>query len=221
MPLISSSVMRYEVKSKMMDKLIELGSSIAPWFFDRTKRYRMRGARIQVIAFVVCREPEHAVLLGQSPYHGIWMPPQEGVDIKEGLKDALLRCLEVECGLDLPSEERTLKRTFHCRGFRYVGSIDLPRGRRGERPVADDAVGTALEGVVLKRKAYWMATVIIGSRDAITPKADGKELLDLRWFPLSHARQAILETNHPEKASLLDKCLDWCKRDLEGATKTW
>jgi NADH pyrophosphatase NudC (nudix superfamily) len=73
-----------------------------------------------------------------------------------------------------------------------------------------------LESVVLKKKAYWMATVLVRSRDSIAPEADGRELLDLQWFSFADALQAFDETNHPEKAALLSKALHACERDLLG-----
>lgn len=97
----------------------------------------------------------------------------------------MLRCLEVECGLNLPTEEKALDRALYLRSIRYVGSVALPKDRHGERLVADDVLGTPLEPVKLKRKAYWMATVILGSQADIEPKADGREFLDFKWYSRS------------------------------------
>jgi ADP-ribose pyrophosphatase YjhB (NUDIX family) len=188
------------------------------WLSNRANRVRIRGGRVEIMAFILCRNPEPAILLGQSAY-GMWMPPQEGVNLHETFEQALRRSLEVECGLDLPNTDRELSRQLHLRSIRYVGVVPLAEERHGERPVADDALGTWLEHVQLKRKAYWMATMLLANQSDITPHADGKELIDLRWFPLAAARQAIAETNHPEKSELLLKSLDACEKDLTGVKR--
>lgn len=207
----------------MFDNIFEIGYKALLWFSSSANRHRLRGARVEVIAMVACRAPTPSILLGKSPYkdlpdNNIWMPPQEGVNIGETFKDALLRCLEVECGLDLPEEERALDRALYLRSIRYVGSVELPKERHSERLVADNALGTPLESVKLKRKAYWLATVILGSQEQIEPKANGRELLDFKWYSLSEAHKKIYATNRPEKARLLEKCLELCGRDLHGAS---
>jgi hypothetical protein len=98
-----------------------------------------------VIACLLCRKPEASILLGQSPYHDMWTPPQES------FPQALRRCLEVECGLQLPEKEEDFARRFYLRSIRYVGTLELPKDRHGERPVADNALGTPLEHIVLRR----------------------------------------------------------------------
>jgi hypothetical protein len=144
------------------------------------------------------------------------MPPQEGVNLKETFAQALHRCMEVECGLDLPADPTQLARYMHVRSYRFLGTIPLSKERQGERLVADDASGTALEVVKLKQKAYWMATVLLGNAADVVPKADGKEIIDLQWFSFEAARQRIATTNHPEKAELLLRLLQLCRQDLEG-----
>ena len=86
----------------MLDGLIDPGRRLLFWVSSKPNRLRVRGARIEVMAFLVTRNPEPSILLAQSVYHGMWMPPQEGVNLKESFAEALHRCLEVECGLDLP-----------------------------------------------------------------------------------------------------------------------
>jgi len=168
------------------------------------------------MAFVVCREPQLLILLAQSPYHNMWMPPQEGVNLAEDRENALKRCLTVECNLDLPEDPKRFSRLMHVRSYRYIDTIDLPNDRRGERPVADDAVGTVFESVKLKKKAYWMATVILKNKNDISPQPDGKEIIDLEWFSFPDAEKLITETNHPEKAALLLKSLEFCLTDIRG-----
>lgn len=189
------------------------------WLFSRANRARLHGARVEIMAFVLCRKPETAILLAQSPYNDMWMPPQEGVNLHETLQQALLRCLEVECGLDLPTGDKELARKFHLRSIRYMGEVPLPEDRVGERPVADDALGTWLEPIKLRRKAYWMATMLLADQSDIDPRPDGKEITDLRWFSLADARRVISETNHADKASLLLKSLDACENDLRGTAR--
>ncbi len=201
----------------MIDKILEIGKSIAFWVSSQPNRLRMRGSRIEVIALILTRIPEPSVLLGQTPYHEMWMPPQEGVQLKETFVSALRRCLSYECSLQVPEETETIGPSFHLRSIRFVGVLPLPDERRGERPVADDIAGTPLEKVTLKSKAYWLATILVKDRDAISPKADGRELIDIKWFTLEDAVRIINETNHHEKAVLLTKCLNDCRRDLFGA----
>lgn len=139
--------------------------------------------------------------------------------MKETFEQALRRCLEVECGLELPEDRKSFERIFHVRAVRYAGVLPLPKERWGERPVAADVFGTPLEKVQMKAKAYWMASVLLGRSDEISPKPDGKELLELRWFSLAEAREIIRATNHKEKADLLIHCLTMCEADLGGSTQ--
>ena len=189
------------------------------WLSSKANRSRLLGARVEVIACVLCRSPEPSILLGQSPYHNMWMPPQEGVNMKESFQQALRRCLQVECGINLPVNPTHTSTKLHFRSTRYLGQIPLPPERQGERPIADDIHGTWLESIKLRRKAYWMATILISERTDISPKADGKEMLQFAWYTLSGARQAIQETNHARKAQLLLRLIDVCERDLRGATR--
>ena len=171
-----------------------------------------------MIAMILAKKPQPTVLLGKSPYHDMWMPPQEGVGLRESFEDALRRCMEVECNLELPKEPTLLSRLMHVRSIRFAGVLDLPSARWGERPVADDAAGSALEHVKLRRKAYWLATVLIESEANLSARPDGKELVDLKWFSLEDARQAVLQTNHPDKTYLLMRCFDAAWSDLYGST---
>lgn len=189
------------------------------WLSSQANRARLRGARVEVIVVLLCRKPDPAVLLGQSHFHGIWMPPQEGVNLNESFPQAIRRCLEIECGFDLPAGEKDFTRVFHVRSIGYVGTLSLPEERQGERPVADDALGTPLEHVKLKKKAYWIATVLITDRSNVKPNADGKELTQLMWYSLADARQIIRQTNSNEKSELLMKCLDNGAQALFGASR--
>jgi hypothetical protein len=207
-------------KIAMFNKaLLDLGHKIILWLSSKQNRMRLQGARIEVAAFIISRKPDHSILLGQSPYHEMWMPPQEGVRLSERLEDALYKCLRIECGLNLPKDPIDLKRLLYLRSIKYLGTLDLPPVRWGERPVADDVTGTPLESIQLKRKAYWKATLLLANQSDINPKADGKELIRLKWFTFEEARLAILETNHANKAELLTHGLEEAERDLKGATR--
>jgi 8-oxo-dGTP pyrophosphatase MutT (NUDIX family) len=200
----------------MLDRILDIFSRLLFWASSKPNWLRVRGARVEVMAFIVSRNPTPSILLAQSVYHGMWMPPQEGVSLKESFQEALRRCLEVECGIDLPPDQKQFARHMYVRSYRFVGVVPLPLERQGERPVADDAPGTALEAVRLKRKAYWMATILLRSQDDVAPRADGKEIVDLRWFPFDVAEERIRKTNHSEKADLLLRALTLCRQDLIG-----
>jgi ADP-ribose pyrophosphatase YjhB (NUDIX family) len=186
------------------------------WLTSRPNRARLGGARVEVIAFMMCREPESSILLGQSPYERLWMPPQEGVNLNESFIQALRRCLQTECGIKLPKGESELPRMFHLRSIRFMGKVPLVKGRVGERLVADDAIGTWLEPIKLTKKAYWMATMLLANQSDIIFRPDGKELVDLRWFSLEEARDLISTTNHPDKGRLLLKCFEAAQKSLRG-----
>ncbi|MFP3613528.1 NUDIX domain-containing protein [Paraburkholderia sp. SIMBA_050] len=198
-----------------------LTSLIRPmrWLSSKANRARLTGARVEVIACMVCRLPEPSILLAQSPYHNMWMPPQEGVNLKETFQQALRRCLQVECGINMPVNPARAAKAFQVRSIRYIGKVPLPKERRGERPIADDIHGTWLESVTLRQKAYWMATIVVSNQSDLSPKADGKELLDFAWYTLPEARRVIAETNHAQKARLLLQVVDACERDLRGAAR--
>ncbi len=190
------------------------------WASSKANRARVRGARIEVIACILCRTPEPSILLGQSPFHTMWMPPQEGVNLKESFQQALRRCLQVECGISTPVNPTHQSRALHFRSIRFLGEVALPKERQGERPIAEDVHGTWLESIKLRRKAYWMASILVANQTDISPKADGREMLGFAWYSLPEARRVIRETNHVEKSNLLLKLIDACERDLRGAHRT-
>ena len=203
-----------------MGGLLNIFHSIILWFSNRLNRKRLRGARIEVMAFVVTRSPEPSILMALSAYRDRWQPPQEGVNLQESMTDALHRCLETECSLMLPTDSRAKERLMHIRSIKYIGTVELPTERHGERLVADDAPGTIFESVRLKRKAYWMATVILSSRSDIAPVADGKEVVDVRWMSFPDAEKAIRTSNRPEKTELLIEAISKCRDDLIGGQAT-
>jgi hypothetical protein len=203
----------------MLDKLVDPAKKITMWLSSKANRLRLQGARIEVMMFLLSRNPQPSILLGQSPYHSMWMPPQEGVGLAESFEDAVFRCLRTECGLKLPENIDDLHTVLHLRSIRFMGEVMLPKERHGERLVADDAHGSVLETVMLKKKAYWLATLLVGSQNDISPLADGRELIDIKWFDLKDAEIAIRETNHNDKANFLIRCLESCRKDLVGAAR--
>ena len=200
-----------------MDAFVEMFQKLGMWFGSRPNRLRLKGARIEVIALIIAKKPEPSILLGQSHYH-VWMPPQEGVRIRETMADALHRCLREECGVDVPEDEAARRRMFYTRSFRYIDMLDLAEDRVETRPVADDAVGTPLENVPLRRKAYWLATILVRDRGDLAVKPDGTEMEKLQWFTPNAARNIVEKMNHPPKAQLLAKCIDLAMRDFKGST---
>lgn len=202
------------MEGSLVKALLEPLRVIGLWFSSRPNRLRLRGARVEVMVFLISRGSRPRILLGKSCYHDIWMPPQEGVKLGESFDDALRRCMQVECGIS----PQTLE-TLYFRSIRFIGEVDLPLLRQGERPVADDAVGTPLENVELRRKAYWMATVIAPSDAAVDANPDGTELTELGWFTFPRALDAIRKTNHPEKAELLVQAIYLCERDVMGGAR--
>jgi hypothetical protein len=198
-----------------MSELFGLIQRATLWLSNKPNRLRLRGSRIEVIAAVLTRKPFPSILLARTAgYGGTWTLPQEGVGLKETFDDALYRCLVVECGFDRPQSRDQLERNLYLRSHRYLGLLDLPPVRHGERPVADDAVGTILESVKLKRKAYWVSTVLVASQDQVTFRPDGNELGELRWYEIERAADRLRECNRPEKSELLARAIQEAARHL-------
>jgi hypothetical protein len=131
---------------------------------------------------------------------------------------ALARCLQEGCGISLPGNKTESETSLYVGPIRHLGTIAPPAERRGGRLVADDATGTPLEHVHLKRKAYQQGIILVSDVGRPQIRADGTELLELRLFGLEGARKVILETNHTDKSRLLNRCIGACGRDLGGAT---
>jgi ADP-ribose pyrophosphatase YjhB (NUDIX family) len=200
----------------LIEKGLEYLQRVVYWMASRPNRLRLRGTRIEVVAFVLCREPIPTLLLARTPYRdGVWSPPQEGVQLAESLQEAVERCLRTECSVAL--QDKPLHEWAYLRSIQFLGTIPLPPGRWGERPVADDAAGTLLEAVELRRKAYWRATLIVRSQEEFACAPDGREVTELRWCSLDEARSMMVGSNRVEKAGLLVRGLEKCLRDLHGA----
>lgn len=187
----------------LITEFLDAGRKLGLWLVSKQNRLRLSGNRIEVICFLLARRPQWEVLLGKSSFADIWMPPQEGLNIGEAFDQAIYRCLSVECGFALPADASALERLINVRSIKFLGTVPLAADRQGERLVADNALGTALEGVHLRSKAYWKAAIAISHRDNVRPSPDGNELTELKWFSLSDAERIIVESNHEAKQQLL------------------
>ena len=192
----------------MIERLFAPFLKVVVWLSSPMNRARVRGARVEVIAYLFSYKPEPMILLGKSRIGEAWMPPQEGVHMRESLQEAWLRCLRAECGMELPDDEAQRERQIHLRTIFKLGTLDLPQERWGERLVADDCAGTVLESVQLRRKAYWAALSLVTSSSAISVQFEGNELVELVWLPLDEARARIEENNRPQKAELILQGID-------------
>ncbi|HLL75112.1 MAG TPA: NUDIX domain-containing protein [Pyrinomonadaceae bacterium] len=201
----------------MINYLIDKSHLVATWLSSRANRLRLRGARVEVVAFVVTRSPVTSLLLVESAYASTWMPPQEGVNLGETFQDAFYRCVQDECGINIPSELGERRKLFYLRHIEYLGMLDLPAERSGERLVADNAADTPLGSIKLKRKAYWAALAIIKDASDMVPEPDGREIVNAGWFDFDKASDLIQSTNRPEKATLLLKGVKLCERHLRGS----
>lgn len=200
----------------MIEETLRPFSKLSLWLSSKQNRLRLKGARIEVILFLVTRKPEVSILLAKSVYHNIWMPPQEGVNYQESFESAIYRCLDEECSLPIFNSDLASRKQIYIRSINYSGVLDLHKSRHGEREVASDIHGTILEGTTLKKKAYWVATILIEDKNTINPKPNKIEILELEWFNFTDAREIIEKSNHKDKGKLLVKALNKCELDITG-----
>lgn len=185
------------------------------WLSSGANRRRLRGARVEIVVLLLTRKPEPSILLARSVYEERWMPPQEGVNFRESLRSALARCLMEECQIAIENEGGALKRDFYLRDIQYLGMLDLPPSRWGERAVAGNVEDSIFSQIKMKRKAYWTAALIVPSQGSVSFVPNPNELAELRWLPLETARH-WMKSNRPEKAMLLDRALDRGTQHLLG-----
>ncbi|OLE54512.1 MAG: hypothetical protein AUG51_07960 [Acidobacteria bacterium 13_1_20CM_3_53_8] len=204
----------------MINYIFDKGHIILMWLTSKANRLRIRGARIEVIAFVLARSPVPSVLLVESAYAKTWMPPQEGVYLSEAFQEAFYRCIHDECGVNIPSDLSERRKLFYLRHVEYLDMLKLPRERWGERLVADDAADTPLSSIKLRRKAYWAAVAMVKDTSDIVLKPDGREIVNIGWFTFDKACELIQSTNRNEKAAILLKGLQLCRKHLKGAAET-
>jgi len=198
----------------MIEYLLEKCQIVAMWLSSRANRLRLRGARVEVIAFILARSPIASVLLVESAYENVWMPPQKGVRLAESFQEAFYRCVQDECGISVPSDPSERRRLFYLRHIQYLDVLELPRERWGERLVADDAIDTPLSHIRHTKKAYWGAIAIVRSTSDIAPKPDGREIVNVGWFEFEKARELVRTTNRAEKAAVILKGFELCQKHL-------
>ena len=167
------------------------------------------------------KTPQTSVLLVRSVYDKCWMFPQEGVLLKEQLLAAADRGLGEECGLNLIDSNGKLKPKLHVRDVRYVGSLELPKERWGERAVAGNVGDGPMSQIVLKKKAYW-AVFVLSEELGSTPMPNEVEVDIAKWCTLNEAAE-LIRSNRPGKQALLMRVLRIGVQHLVGvrASKDW
>lgn len=185
----------------------------ALWLSGGANRARVRGARVQIVCLLLADRPQPSILLVRSRY-GDWMPPQEGVRMKETFDAAFWRCLDEELAIVVADSER--RRLLAQRGARTLGTLRLPRARHGERPVADDVEDGPLSHVTMRRKKYWSMCALVHDQARLTPAPRGTEITDAEWLTLPEAESRIRDTVRPEKARLLMDALAHGRLALHG-----
>jgi hypothetical protein len=167
----------------------------------------LAGSRVEVVLFLIDRRARF--LLGRTRY-GNWIPPQEGVLLKETFESALERLLGEECGIDWTAAGSAQPRLF-LRELTYLGHQDLGV-RRGERPIADDAVGTLYAHLVLRRKVYWGAILQDTGVSALSLRPDGEEILELDWFEGHRLAQVVAAGNPAPKIAIIRNGIERARR---------
>jgi ADP-ribose pyrophosphatase YjhB (NUDIX family) len=186
----------------------------ALWLTSRTNRQRLGGARVEAIVVLMRKTPQ-TVLLVRSVYDKCWMFPQEGVLLKEDLLAAADRGLREECGLELLNTDGKLKPKLHVRDLRYIGSLELPKERWGERAVAGNVGDGPMSQIVLKKKAYWAVFVLLEEPGPI-PLPNEVEVDIAKWCTLNEAAE-LVRSNRPGKQALLMRILRIGMQHLVGA----
>ena len=151
---------------------------------DKQNRYRFDGARIEVITCVITNKPEKSILLIESIRGNSWLPPQEGVEPNEMFGDAALRCLNEECNLKLPEKKSDIPQMLNHRKDEFIGILDLPESRHGEREVVKNSQNTYYRNIIMRKKAYWSSIFIVASQDALKLTPNETEIVNLAWFSL-------------------------------------
>jgi ADP-ribose pyrophosphatase YjhB (NUDIX family) len=190
------------------------------WLTSRANRQRLRGARVEIMAVVLCKHPEPSVFLVRSVYDACWMPPQEGVNLKESLLDALARGLWEECAVKLLDGEGKCRSEFYIRDIRYEGTLELPFERWGERGVAGNVGDGPFSHVFLKRKAYWSAFIIVDEQENLQSRPNLREIDSANWVSFSEVG-ALIESNREEKRELITNVLRRGLQHLIGARQSY
>jgi ADP-ribose pyrophosphatase YjhB (NUDIX family) len=186
------------------------------WLSGRANRKRLGGARVEIIGMVMCARTTPSVLIARSVYDDCWMPPQEGVNIGESFFGALARGLSEECDVSIMHRDGQLKSDFYLRDIEYVDTLWLPPERWGERAVAGNVGDTLFSHVVLRKKAYWAAYLVVDDMRVVRGRANLREVADVAWMTVDEAYTKI-QGNRDEKALLLVRCLQKGMQHLVGA----
>jgi hypothetical protein len=185
------------------------------WLSGRANRKRLGGARVEIIGMVMCARPEPSMLMVRSVYDDCWMPPQEGVNFRESFLEALARGLLEECDVSVLQADGRVRPGFYLRDIEYADTLWLPPERWGERAVAGNVGDSLLSQVRLRKKAYWVAYLVVDDRRAVRGRANLREVAEVRWMTFDEAAAGI-EQNRPEKALLLLGCLRKGMQHLVG-----
>jgi ADP-ribose pyrophosphatase YjhB (NUDIX family) len=200
----------------LVEEITSLAKAPITWLSSTMNRQRLRGARIEVVILLIARRPQPRILFVQSYYNDCWMPPQEGVELKEGLRDALARGLAEECGIDMRHEDGSYNQDFYVRQITFLKTLDLPPERIDERQIAADVEDTPFHAITMKKKAYWLGIVLIESAEQVLPKPALNEIKAIEWLSFESAAEKIIATNRPEKAELLSAALAQGMRHLDA-----
>lgn len=168
------------------------------YFGKKTDRMRFRGYRIQVIVVVSTTGEEPKLLITRSGFGSVWSFPQEGVEPNETFDAAAIRCLVEECGYN-----KDTKNKLHLRNISFLGSVNLPERRWGERSVVQDAAGGLYDNVVMDKKAYWVARYFVSESSISLFSPDNIEVLELEWAKKGDAIERIRGSVDPSKAEML------------------
>lgn len=183
--------------------LLSRVSAPTVWLTRRTNRQRLRGARVEAVSVLIRTGSMPSMLLVKSVYEDCWMFPQEGVNLGESLLSASVRGLDEECGLTISGQGSSLIDGVHRRDIRYVGILDLPPDRWGERSVASNANDGPLSQVTLKRKAYWAIFYLVDEATSLTVQPNMVEVVDAAWIPLDEIPMKLRNNREAKRVLLM------------------
>jgi putative (di)nucleoside polyphosphate hydrolase len=188
-------------ENMMQLELIDIIKLAFRIFFDRKVRLQLLGYRPEVVCLVRENNPASRYLVIQpSARPSLWVPPHEGITLKETIEDAVIRCLGIELGLG--------EANIQFRRSVWLGKRVLPESRWDERDIQ-----FSLRGIFSKHKmigkAYFGAFVIADA--AATVKPNGAEVKKWDWVNANEFRKRI-KTNSKDKIPILEKlCQEFIK----------
>jgi hypothetical protein len=150
------------------------------------------------------------------------MPPQEGVNLGEAFLEALARGLSEECDVSIMQRDGKLKPDLYLRDIEYVDTLWLPPERWGERAIAGNVGDTLFGQIILKKKAYWAAYLVVDDTRDVRARANLREVTEVVWMTVDEATTKI-QGNRDEKAVLLMRCMQKGMQHLVGvrAANEW